>query len=426
MQWNALNQKSKNVDTGVGVCRDAVTTVSEFAQNCGFSKDQLRMESIKTAGAGHVVTVIRGSDGKNYNINWSEFFSKDSAPAGSNPILNVVNVSTGVTVSSYDADGNLKSNRLTEVGAIMKANAGGDVSDLNYLPNFNQMRLAAKKVSLNAFYGDTAAGDNLKGIGIVGDDLKGMRGMTVGMSFATNKRFLTKASDGSDIELDQKLILFSLQGDVLDNTSLEIFSTDGSKLILNPTLDVDMNFAYYVNEVTGRSKKTNIEGKMIFSPGGDLAYYDSQRGVTMGVAAKADFMIGSNSTINERGTPGEKGKLSSLPTFTGYQLNGSARFEVGNSNDIGVYSTRTSDYFQTSNTVGASIEQAHGPHVSNFTMGYTKVNDGRGDYTSTSRLLKFNAYHLRDEGRWRLSVDGMLEPTSDEYRLMTGLSYRFK
>ena len=32
MQWNALNQKSKGVDAASGVCRDAISTVSAFAQ----------------------------------------------------------------------------------------------------------------------------------------------------------------------------------------------------------------------------------------------------------------------------------------------------------------------------------------------------------------------------------------------------------
>ena len=425
MQWNALNQKSKGVDAASGVCRDATSTVSAFAQKCGFSKDQIRMESIKTAGAGHVVTVIRGSDGKNYNINWSEFFSTDSEPAGSNPILNTTNVNGGVTVSSYDADGNLRATRLTEVGAILKANAGGDVSDLNYLPNFNQMRLAANKVSLNLFQGSTTAGDDVKGLGLVANDLNGMPGMTVGMSLATNERYLVTKNDGSKVFLNQKIILASMDGKLFDDTKVALIKKNGNQLILDPNIDMDINFAYYMNEVTGRSSKTNFEGKIIFGPGGDLAYYNDRSGLTVSVGAKTNYMIGSNATVNERGEAGEKGSISKLPTFTGYQLNGAASFKVSDRTEVGVYTDRHKDYFQKSDTIGFTLKDNDGRHLSHLKVGYTKIEDGLGAYKSSSQLVRFNAYQMRDDGRFRINVDGMAEPNSGEFRIMSGISYRF-
>lgn len=423
MQWNALNRNTKGEAVDAGVCRDATSTVSNFAQKCGFSKDQIRMESIKTAGAGHVVAVIRGSDGKNYNINWSEFFSTESNAVGADPILTVNNVNAGVTVSTYDADGKLRSNRLTEVGAILAANAGSDVSDLNYLPNFNQMRLAAKKVAINVFEGSTDAGDQLQGIGVVGNDIDGM---VIGVSIASNERYLRTLSDGTRVELKQKIILLSTEGDLLRNTDFTLINKSGGELKINPSIETDIKFAYYYNKINDGPEQTNTEGKIIMSPGGDISYYDPTRGVTVSLGAKADFMVGSFQTINEQGTPGEKGTMSILPTFTGYQLNGSARFDISDSSTVGLYTNKRSDYFSSSNSIGLDLVRNVEEKSSSVSVGYTRLSDGRGDYQSRSRLVTFSADESRDSGRWRLSVDAMIEPRSSDYRLMTGLSYRFR
>lgn len=423
MQWNALNQKSKGVSAAVGVCRDAVSTVSHFAQNCGFSKDQIRMESIKTQGAGHVVTVIRGSDGKNYNINWTEFFSTDATAVGADPILNVTNVNAGVTISSYDADGNLRSTRLTEVGAILAANAGGDVSDLNYLPNFNQMRLAAKKIALNVFDGKTDAGDEIKGAGIVSNEVEGM---IMGLSMANNKRFLRTLSDGTKVELEQKMLFLSIEGDILNNSDFTLVSKSGGEFKINPSVETDVKFGYYINQINDGNKKSNAEGRIILSPGGDISYYDPKEGITVSFGGNSNFMMGSYSTINERGTPGEVGESSALPTFTGYQLNGSARMDVTENATVGVYSERQSDYFSSAKSYGVDLFNKDDNNYSKVSVGYTTLKDGRGEFQTQDRLVTFSSEESRNDGRWRLSVDGMVEPVAREFRIMSGVTYRFK
>ena len=106
-------------------------------------------------------------------------------------------------------------------------------------------------------------------------------------------------------------------------------------------------------------------------------------------------------------------------------MNGAASFKVSDTTEMGVFLDNQTDYFQRSDTLGLSFKEKSGDHISQFRMGYTTVEDGRGIYENKSKLLKFNAYQMRNDGRWRINVDGIFEPSTKEYRVMSGISLRF-
>lgn len=239
-QWKALYNRSQGSPSVSGVCRDATSTIVQFMRACGFSKDQLSMQSYNTTGAGHQIVFVKDSNGKIYTINWSELYAT-SQKAAIAPDLNPSNLATGIDYYSFDGDGKLVSYQKTELGNIIKAVSGGTPSDPNYLPHLMKLEASYGLFTANLYKGQTHSGDNAEGAAVhyKYTDRSQIFALSMGTSYTKNQKTV-QTSPGYESNIDQTILYF--QTEVSARPVIEVKRTADTLITVNPTAVVSSEF----------------------------------------------------------------------------------------------------------------------------------------------------------------------------------------
>lgn len=211
-QWEALYQRAANRNSAVaGVCREATFTVSQFLVNCGFSKEQISIQSYSSLGGGHQVVSIRDKKGELFTINWSELYSTNEK-GGITPDLNPSNIQAGLDYHQFDADGKLVGFKKTELGDIIKAVSGGSVNDPNYLPQVLRLEASFGALSTNLFTTQTRSGEKASGISAVYKKINHNETayISMGSAYVRNEKDLAFTAQ-QNITITQDILYFQIE-----------------------------------------------------------------------------------------------------------------------------------------------------------------------------------------------------------------------
>ncbi|MBD65601.1 MAG: hypothetical protein CME62_10370 [Halobacteriovoraceae bacterium] len=318
MQYNAIYAQSQGAEVAAGVCRDAVSTQTEFAAHCGFDKDKIRIKGFSTVGGGHQIVRIVGEDGTTYNVNWSEMYTTDEQ-AGLTETMLAANVQGGLTVRTYDADGKLLAQRYTEVGN-MAASAAGQALNIEDQREYNELQVnLGKSIRLRGIQGSTSTGDEVQSIGASYASEGSLLGIldthsVVGMSLSRNERLIGTTSSGENIYLKQNIVFFGAQTNLSTDEQM-LFEQDGHKLTVRGKGQLDIGISHIISSASNSDQTSNTNDRYFAAEvGGEIVYYNDS-GVRVGVGAdiQTNFARAYN---KEQGEAGEAGSFGALGGFT--------------------------------------------------------------------------------------------------------------
>lgn len=317
MQWNAMRNSLAGDPTAAGVCRDAVSTSAEFASQCGFDKSQIRIKGYRTLGGGHQIVRIVGENGEVYNLNWSELYSSDGE-AGLTETLLAGNTMGGVTVRTYNADGELLDQELTEIANVAISAAGGALSPEDQR-DYNELQInLGRSIRLRGIMGNTRLGEEFKtgGISYVNESEGTLMDsqVVVGMSFTRNERQIAQTSLGESIALQQNIVFFGGGAD-LQSREFPIIEMDGSRVSLRGRASFDIGMFYMINKISNSDQSNNNIDQYVASEIGGEIVYKNENGVRVAVGGEIDNTFSAYYN-RETGESGERGTFGRLGGFT--------------------------------------------------------------------------------------------------------------
>lgn len=317
MQWNAMRNTQAGDPTSAGVCRDAVSTSTEFAAQCGFDKSQIRIKGYRTMGGGHQIVRIVGENGEIYNLNWSELYSTQGE-AGVTEALLAGNTMAGVTIRTYNADGELLDHELTEVGNVAVSAAGGTISPEDQR-DYNELQInLGRSLRLRGIVGNTRQGEEFQSGGVsYASESEGSlvdSQVVIGMSFTRNERQIAQTSSGENISLQQNIVFFGGGAD-LQSREFPVIEMDNSRLSIRGRASFDIGMFYMINKISNSDQSsTNYDQYVATEVGGEIIYRN-ENGVRVALGAELEGTFSAYFN-RENGVGGERGSYGTLGRFT--------------------------------------------------------------------------------------------------------------
>lgn len=340
-------------------------SLSEFAQSCGFSKDQISLKAVKTSVAEQFTTLIKGGDGKDYSINFNDIL------AGSEDIKSVLNnVETVVDIIDFDADGNILDTKLSSIGKIAKEKGLEMLSDLDLLPNLKELKWASEKIAVDASIGKKTDVEARTQLGFISakaiftsEEIDGVREQIVVSSAELDKSFFTSLGDG--------------------------------KLSVNTKVNAEFDFQ---TQRVGKSTKTS------FNPELDIAYTSDKLSFSGGVKKLSGVDESKTTVLDQpKGTPQE---IEILSQAQGFQLNGSFSLQLSPS-FVGELKTQRNS---VAKTTSLDISGANDRVIS---FGYAKIK-GAGEQSSDKNAY-FEVKQMSEDQNWSVALRGEADLKTDKY-----------
>lgn len=421
-QWNALHARASG-DTGAtaGVCRDASLTVSQFLLACGFSPSQVSIEGYRTVGGGHQVTTVRTSDGEAYTINWSELYAAEENGAV-NPAPNPNLINTGLFYSVYDPQtGEIKEQRRTELGEVLRVVAGGNAEDPNYLPGLIKLEAGYGVISANLFKTETARGDVAQGVAayVEKDKIFGILDISAGVAFANNQRSVATSATTSS-EISQNIVYGQIEGR-FNIPDLMLVDRSVQSLALRPTAVISTEGYYSRDRQDGGPVEGNADTNTEVTLGLDALYNNGRVGAYLGV--EADYGVNYRQYNNQRGTPGEEGDQGGVHVFGNtYNVHGGISYD-GERFTTALTGDYTIARSGSRTALGATLMD-HGTN-SSYSAVYSLYDRNYGTREDFIILRAERDFEIQRMGTVNVGVESRMPLANNFNEATVGLSVRF-